>query len=122
VAQSGYGIDLGAVYRLLTEVAETVRVHGTRFDNVDRRLDQLLRVVNEHSRVLNEHSRVLNERSRVLGEHSRRLDDLSASVADLRGAVGQFHEAVISQGVQHSGLEDRMRRVERHLKLEPSPK
>ena len=115
MAQSGYGIDLGAVYRLLTEVAETVRVHGTRFDNVDRRLDQLLRVVNEHSRVL-------NERSRVLGEHSRRLDDLSASVADLRGAVGQFHEAVISQGVQHSGLEDRMRRVERHLKLEPSPK
>ena len=105
MAQSGNGVDLGAVYRLLTEVAETVRAHGERFDNVDRRLDQLLRVVNEHSRVLD--------------EHSRRLDDLSAGMTELRGAVDQFHEAVISQGIHYSGLEDRMRRVERHLKLEP---
>jgi hypothetical protein len=99
VAQSGNGIDLGAVYRLLTEVAETVRAHGERFDIIDRRMDQLLRVVNEHTRVLDEHGRQLTE---------------------LRGAVDQFHEAVVSQGIHYSGLEDRVRRVERHLKLEPS--
>ena len=119
MAQSGNGVDLGAVYRLLTEVAETVRAHGERFDNVDRRLDQLLRVVNEHSRVLAEHSRVLDEHSRLLDTHGRQLDDLSAGMTELRGAVDQFHEAVISQGIHYSGLEDRMRRVERHLKLEP---
>lgn len=112
MAQSGgNGVDLGAVYRLLTEVAETVRAHGKRFDDVDRRLDQLLRVVNEHSRVLDEHSRVLNE-------HSRRLDDLSVGMTELRGAVDHFHDAVISQGIHYSGLEDRVRRIERHLKLE----
>jgi hypothetical protein len=43
VATSGDGIDLGAVYRLLTEVAETVRAHSERFDEVDRRLAQLER-------------------------------------------------------------------------------
>ena len=101
MAQSRNGIDLGAVYRRLTEVGETVRAHATRFDNVDRRLDQLLRVVDQHS---------------------RKLDDLSAGVTELRGAVGQFREAVISQGVRYSGLEDRVRRVERHLKFEPSSK
>jgi ABC-type transporter Mla subunit MlaD len=78
VAQSGNGIDLGAVYRLLTEVAEAVRAHSERFDDVDRRLEQLLRVVNEHSRVFDEHGHQLTE---------------------LRGAVDQFHEAVISQGI-----------------------
>jgi ABC-type transporter Mla subunit MlaD len=112
LAQSGNGIDLGAVYRLLTEVAETVRTHSVR-------LDQLLAVVNEHSHVLNDHTRVLNDHSRVLNDHSRQLDDLNASVASLRADVGLYHEAVTSQGIHYSDLEDRVRRVERHLKLEP---
>jgi len=98
VAQSGNGVDLGAVYRLLTEVAETARAHSERFDVVDRRLDQLLRIVNEHG---------------------SQLDDLRADMTGLRSAVDQFHKAVVSQGIHYSGLEDRVRQVERHLKLEP---
>lgn len=115
MAGSGNGVDLGAIHQLLTEVAETVRAHGERFDNVDRRLDQLLRVVNEHSRVLDEHSRVLDE-------HGRALDNLRAGMTELRSAVDQFHGAVTSQGIHYSGLEDRVRRIERHLKLESSGK
>ena len=56
MAQSGNGIDIGTVYRLLTQMSA--------------RLDQVLEVVNEHSRILNEHSRTLNEHSRILNEHS----------------------------------------------------
>jgi ABC-type transporter Mla subunit MlaD len=103
VAQSGNGVDLGAVYRLLTEVAETVRAHGERFNDVDRRLEQLLRVVNDHSRILN--------------DHSRELGDLNARVTELHKTVDHYHEAVIGQGLHYSDLEGRVLRVERHLKL-----
>lgn len=103
MAQSGNGVDLGAVYRLLTEVAETVRAHGERFNDVDRRLEQLLRVVNDHSRILN--------------DHSRELGDLNARVTELHKTVDHYHEAVIGQGLHYSDLEGRVLRVERHLKL-----
>jgi chromosome segregation ATPase len=112
VAQSGNGIDLGAVYRLLTEVAETVRAHGERFDRLERRMDQALVVLNEHTRVLNAHSAQLDN-------HSRDIDDLKTSVSELRKDVAHYHEAVTSQGIHYSDLEDRVRRVERHLKLGP---
>ena len=91
VAQSGNGIDLGAVYRLLTEVAETARAHGERFDALERRIDTL----------------------------GRDVDDLKASVNELRRDVVLYHEAVTGQGIHYSDLEGRMLRVERHLKLEP---
>ncbi|HEV8679098.1 MAG TPA: hypothetical protein VGQ90_06960 [Stellaceae bacterium] len=39
--QSGNGIDLAAVYQLLTEVAQTVRNHSAQFERVDARLDDI---------------------------------------------------------------------------------
>jgi chromosome segregation ATPase len=132
LAQSGNGIDLGSVYRLLTEVAETVRAHSERFDRLERRMDQTLIVLNEHTRILNEHTRILNEHTRILNEHtrvlndhgrqlashSRELDDLRASVTELRKDVGHYHDAVTSQGIHYSDLEGRVLRVERHLNPE----
>lgn len=99
MAQSGNGIDIGTVYRMLTQMSA--------------RLDQLLEVVNDHSRILNDHSRILND-------HARQLDDLAASVASLRADVGHYHEAVTSQGIHYSDLEGRVLRVERHLRLGPA--
>ena len=90
--RNGNGVDLGAVYELLSEVAQTVRMHSQEFDRVNGRLDGM----------------------------DRRLDDLAAAVADLRSAVTEYHATVVGHGVLYSELEQRVRRIERHLKLEPT--
>jgi hypothetical protein len=87
VARSGNGIDIGVVYQLLSEVAQTVRSHDEAFSEV-----------------------------------YRKLDDLGAGVADLREAVRDYHTTVIGHGVLYGELEQRIRRIERHLKLEPAGK
>ena len=92
LAQSGNGIDIGAVYALLTEMSA--------------RLDRALVVLEEHSRTLT--------------EHTRQLLDLNASVTELNETVGHYHGAVVSKGLHYSDLEGRMIRVERHLKLGPA--
>lgn len=108
------------VYELLTQVS-------ARLDSHDSKLDQLLAVVNghsrilsDHSRILADHSRILADHSRILADHSRQLDDLKASMTELRAAVGDYHGAVVSQGIHYSELEGRILRVERHLKLDPT--
>jgi hypothetical protein len=87
LARSGNGIDIGAVYQLLTEVAETVRGHGARFERLEAR-----------------------------------LDDVAVGLSDLRSAVTNYHGAVLGHGVMLSELDERVRRIERHLKLEPADK
>lgn len=93
MAQSGNGADLGAVYQLLSEVAQTVRSHGNEFDHIHRDLAGI----------------------------QRNVEDLTASVADLRSAVTEYHATVIGHGILYSELEQRVRRLERHLKLDPAP-
>jgi len=85
MARSGNGVDLAAVYQLLSEVAQTVRTHSEAFSQVHRR-----------------------------------LDDLGASVEDLRKAVRDYHTTVTGHGVLYGEIEQRVRRIERHLKLELS--
>ncbi len=97
MAQSGNGIDLGAVYRLLMEVAETVRAHSERFDRLERRVGEV---------------------AAVLNDHGRQLTHLQADMIEMRQAVTQYHAAVTSQGIHYSELEGRPLRIERHLKLE----
>jgi len=91
VARSGNGVDLGAVYQLLSEVAERTRAHDAEF------------------------ARLNGEFARLNG----RLDDLDASVEDLRSAVRDYHTTVAGHGILYGELEQRIRRIERHLKLEP---
>ena len=83
MARSGNGIDLGAVYQLLTEVAQTVRGHSARFERLEAR-----------------------------------LDDVAVGLSDLRSAVTNYHGAVLGHGIILSELDERVRRIERHLKLE----
>jgi methyl-accepting chemotaxis protein len=92
VAQGGNGADLGAIYQLLSEVAQTVRSHSDEFGHIHRNMDGL----------------------------NRGVDDLSASVADLRAAVTEYHATVVGHGILYSELEQRIRRIERHLKLDPA--
>lgn len=85
MAQSGNGADIGAVYQLLSEVAQTVRAHG----------EELVQV-------------------------NRNLGDLRRDVADLRVTVTEYHSTVVGHGILYGELEQRIRRIERHLKLEPT--
>jgi hypothetical protein len=97
--QSGNGIDLAAVYQLLTEVATTVRGHSERFDQIDRRFEQVYR---------------------KFEEVDRKLVEMTADISGLRDAVTHYHATVLGHGVWISELNERMRRIERHLKLEPT--
>jgi len=55
-----------------------------------------------------------------LADHDRKLDDLAAGLTSLREAVTHYHSTVIGHGILISELDERVRRIERHLKLEPA--
>jgi len=94
VAQSGNGVDIGAVYQLLLGMSGRLDAMSGRLDAVVERLDV----------------------------HERKLDDLAAGLSDLRAAVTNYHGAVLGHGIMLSELDGRVRRIERHLKLEPAGK
>ena len=95
---SGNGVDIAAVYQLLSQVAQTV---------------------NEHTRILTEHTRVLNEHTLLLHEHGRKLDDLEHGQVTVRQTLTQNHASVMGHGILFSELEHRVRRIEEHLNLPP---
>jgi hypothetical protein len=95
---SGNGVDIAAVYQLLSQVAQTV---------------------NEHTRILTEHTRVLNEHTLLLHEHGRKLDDLEHGQVTVRQTLTQYHASVMGHGILFSELEHRVRRIEEHLNLPP---
>ena len=88
---SGNGVDIAAVYQLLSQVARTV----------------------------NEHTRVLNEHTLLLHEHSRKFDDLEHGQVTARQTLTQYHASVMGHGILFSELEHRVRRIEEHLNLPP---
>ena len=90
--QSGNGIDLAAIYQLLSEVAAKVTSHDRRFDQMDRRFEQI----------------------------DQKLAEMTADITGLRDAVTHYHATVLGHGVWISELDEPVRRIERHLKLKPS--
>ncbi len=98
------GPDIAAVYQLLTQVARTVSGHDRKLDDIQAQLEAQGRILAEHDR--------------MLVEHDRQLDDLAAGLASLRETVTHYHSSVMGHGILYSELEDRVRRIERHLKLE----
>ena len=86
------GPDIAAVYQLLTEVARRVAGHDAKLDDI----------------------------AAHLAEHDRKLDDLGAGLVSLREAVTHYHSTVIGHGILISELDERVRRIERHLNLEPA--
>jgi hypothetical protein len=89
---SGNGVDIAAVYQLLSQVAQTV----------------------------NEHTRVLNDHTLLLHDHGRRLENIEHGQTSLRQAIVEYHSSVIGHGILISELEHRVRRIEDHLKLPPA--
>jgi ABC-type transporter Mla subunit MlaD len=93
------GPDIAAVYQLLTQVARTVTGHDRKLDDLSAEVAGLREVV---------------------AAHDRKLDDLSSGLASLRDAVTHYHSSVLGHGLLISELDERVRRIERHLKLEPA--
>jgi ABC-type transporter Mla subunit MlaD len=132
VAQSGNGVDLGTIYQLLSEVAETVRSHSDQFARVNRRLDgvdvrlgeqsgvlnQQVEKLNELIATVNTHSRRFDDVAQILNGHGGKLDDLSFGLSDLRSTVADYNQTVAGHGIRSTELEERVDRIERHLKLE----
>jgi ABC-type transporter Mla subunit MlaD len=138
---SGNGVDIAAVYQLLTEVAHTVAGHDRKLDDIvdrldghdrkfdaqdrkldaqDRKLDAQDRKLNEIIVVVNEHTHKLDELALVVNRHDRKLDDLTTDIAGLRETLTHYHATVLGHGILYSELEERVRRIDRHLKLEPA--
>jgi ABC-type transporter Mla subunit MlaD len=98
------GPDIAAVYQLLTQVARTVAGLSETVAGHDRKLDYIRAHLEAHDR--------------VLAEHDRKLDDLAAGLVSLRETVTHYHSTVVGHGVLYGELEDPVRRIERHLRLE----
>ena len=77
-------------------------------------------MLQDHGRILEEHSRMLGSHGRILENHSRKLEDLSTDVSGLRQQVTEYHASVLGHGVLISDLDQRVRRIERHLNLPPA--
>ncbi len=92
---SGNGVDLGAVYQLLSQVAEAVTRH-------DRALEALGRDMAEMRRDMTE---------------MRQSMATKADLAELRQTVTHYHSSVIGHGILISDLDARVRRIEEHLSL-----
>ncbi len=92
---SGNGVDLGAIYQLLSTVAETVT-----------RRDQALEALGRD---------MAEGRAEMLDV--RRSMATKADIAELRQTVTHYHSSVVGHGILISDLEARMRRVEEHLDL-----
>jgi len=93
------GPDIAAVYQLLTQVARTVAGHDRKLDDLSTEVAGLREVV---------------------AAHDRKLDDLAAGLASLRDTVTHYHSSVLGHGILISKLDERVRRIERHLRLEPA--
>lgn len=85
------GVDIGAVYQLLSTVAETVT-----------RLDQRMAVVEHRLASLEERMDSLE----------RRISNVEHSFVELRETVTHYHSSVVGHGILISELEARVRSLE----------
>jgi hypothetical protein len=105
----GNGIDIGAVYQLLTEVAQKVTEMDARITAVDARITAMdARVTAMDARITAVHQELADFREQVTHD-----------ISNLRQTVALYHDAVIGQGIHYSGIERRVQRIERHLGLQP---
>jgi hypothetical protein len=63
---------------------------------------------------------LLTQVAQTVTGHDRKLDDLAAGLVSLREAVTNYHATVLGHGILISELDERVRRIELHLKLEPA--
>jgi hypothetical protein len=63
---------------------------------------------------------LLTQVAQTVTGHDRKLDDLAAGLVSLREAVTNYHATVLGHGILISELDERVRRIGRHLNLEPA--
>ena len=68
-----------------------------------------------HDRKLDDLSTEVAGLREVVAAHDRKLDDLAAGFASRRG-----HPLSFGHGLLISKLDERVRRIERHLRIEPA--
>ena len=107
---SGNGVDIGAVYQLLTQVAEAVAGHGQKLDSLDRRMDGF-------DRRMDGLDRRMDKLEGRMDQLEGRMDNLEHGLAGLRRAVTEYHASVLGHGILISELDERVRRIELHLNL-----
>jgi len=78
-------------------------------------LSQVARTVTGHDRKLHDLSTEVAGLREVVAAHDRKLDDLAAGFASRRG-----HPLSFGQGLLISKLDERVRHIERHLRIEPA--
>ena len=105
----GNGIDIGAVYQLLTEVAGKVTEIDTRMATMDARMTGM------DARMTGMDARVTAVQQELAGFR----DQVAHDMTNLRQTVAFYHDAVVGQGIHYSGIERRVQRIERHLGLKP---
>lgn len=77
---SGNGIDLAAIYQLLTEVAEKVAAHDRRFEQIDRKIDDIAAGLTELRLSVNQYH------GAVIG-HGIELTELGARVRRIEAQI-----------------------------------
>jgi hypothetical protein len=91
-----------------------------RSERIERRLDDHTSKLNELVGVMNEYSRRFDQVADVLNEHGRKLDDLVDGLTTLRSTVSHYHNTVVGHGMMLNAFEERLKRVEEHLRLDPA--
>ncbi len=92
---SGNGVDIAAVYQLLSQVADTVLRH-------DRMLLELRRDMDE-------------VKQRMATKEDLKGLATKQDLAEVREALNFYHSAVVGHGIQLTELDTRLRRVEERL-------
>ena len=106
MSSSGNGADIGQVLAIVQDLAAGQRQMGAAVQDLAAGQKEMRATLQEHGRILE--------------QHSRKLDDLSADVGGLRQQVTEYHASVLGHGVLISELDQRVRRIERHLNLPPA--
>ena len=113
MSSSGNGADIGQVLTIVQDLAVGQR-------EVRATLQEHSRMLEGHGRMLESHGRILESHGRMLEQHSRKLEDLSADMSGMRQQLTEYHASVLGHGVLISELDQRVRRIERHLNLPPA--
>lgn len=109
---SGNGVDIAAVYQLLSQVAQTVARHDQLLLPMADTVTRLAETVARHDQVLGSIVSELHDMRRTMAGLATK-----AELADVRQALTQYHASVMGHGIMISELEDRVRRIEQHLSL-----
>ncbi|MEO5374147.1 MAG: hypothetical protein H7840_07675 [Alphaproteobacteria bacterium] len=128
-------VDISAVFQLLGNMAAVQREQGQKINELVGVVNELTASQKQLATDLREHGLKLNELVGVVNDHGRKLDVLyaetqdirrelatkadKADVAFLRQTVTEYHSSVMGHGILISELDERVRRLERHVGVAP---